>query len=283
MEGAVVETRPSTHMPALLRPSRRPARTAFTLIELLVVVAIFAILAALLAPAISKARSKAHAAVCRSNMRQLAAAMLAYASDNMGYFPWAGGVDRNKPEDWVWGGQPRAMTENQSLWGNPPAGFGHHAEAGSLFPYVVGHKPIRIGGDVDESHTTIYPVYRCPSTGVLGKALRVNYSMNTYIDQKDGASIRGTSIMNVNRPAQKVLLVNEDPRTMHNASFHPGGSADGTGHDGIGFDGELLQVIHNGKINVAFMDGHVKALTSVEVLEMQQGKANKERYFYPWK
>jgi prepilin-type N-terminal cleavage/methylation domain-containing protein/prepilin-type processing-associated H-X9-DG protein len=254
-------------------PGRRGA--GFTLIELLVVITIIAILAALTVPAVSRALEAGRCALCKSNMRQVAMGITMYPADHDGYLPWAGEVDRNEDPDWVWGGQNNTYPDEPRRWGDP--GYGFHSEAGSVYPYISGDQRVERqvfyqGGSPARYERAAknrepHPVYRCPSTGPIGDAMRVNYSMNAHLDRgrtlSRGKKVgpRGVQTTRVDAPVLKLLLLDEDPATNRNGSFYPGGSAS---------RGKF--VTHGGSINVAFIDGHIDMLEHQEVLNIQSGR-----------
>jgi len=79
---------------------RHRACRGFTLIELLVVIAIIAILAAMLLPALSKAKSSARSAKCKSNLHQLGLAVQLYLADSQNVYPFYSSFNLNLPPDY---------------------------------------------------------------------------------------------------------------------------------------------------------------------------------------
>jgi prepilin-type N-terminal cleavage/methylation domain-containing protein/prepilin-type processing-associated H-X9-DG protein len=71
-------------------PARMWGLRGFTLLELLVVIAIIVVLAGLLVPVVGRARAHAHVLKCQANLRDLGAALHAYAAENDGWIYPAG-------------------------------------------------------------------------------------------------------------------------------------------------------------------------------------------------
>jgi prepilin-type N-terminal cleavage/methylation domain-containing protein/prepilin-type processing-associated H-X9-DG protein len=106
------------------------ARPGFTLIELLVVIAIIAILAAMLLPVLAKAKKRAQAVACLSNLRQWGLAEQVYAGDSNDGIP-RDGTDQNETYV-VYGSTTPA---NAGTPNDPSAWF-------NLLPQLVADQPL---------------------------------------------------------------------------------------------------------------------------------------------
>ncbi|MDB6030630.1 MAG: hypothetical protein JWM16_968 [Verrucomicrobiales bacterium] len=253
---------------SFLKFRRDRVHSGFTLVELLVVIAIVAVLAALLLPALNNAKEQGRSALCKNNMRQLTLGILMYADENDFYLPWPGDVNRNLEPDWVWGGQPTINPFNSASWAAPD--FGFRADAGSVYSYATSQPRIPSTDYSKPNLRNTYPLYRCPSTGKLGESLRVNFSMNGWLNpgaitSSSSAPVGERGVMHtaIANPSEKILLMNEDPKTMNNAAFYP--------QNASASDQFLM---HLGRANISFIDGHIYSASRKEVKIMLNSTAH---------
>jgi prepilin-type N-terminal cleavage/methylation domain-containing protein/prepilin-type processing-associated H-X9-DG protein len=217
---------------------RRPSgcRCGFTLVELLVVIGVIALLLAILLPSLNRARESANQVACLSNLRQLGLAFVMYTGDNRGWFPYPAALGETDPktgqpwrsEDWIYWQTPRDRRQSR------------------IASYINGFavKVFTCPSDDPTIHTRkIYP-----------DPYLFSYTMNMAMCSDPNSGTR-TKITGIRRPAEKILLVDEDERSLDDGNFNPyliGSSVEnflGTRHDHHKND------LH-ARGNICFADGH---------------------------
>jgi len=204
-------------------------RRGFTLIELLVVIAIIAILAAILFPVFARAREKARQASCQSNEKQLALSMIMYIQDYDELLPWCcqyrGGrtPDPNNNINPAW--RPYSNTVTALSYN------------GLIDPYVKNRQ-----------------IYECPSS---------RRSVNSYavprmlMESNNGCDGRPQAVLMF--PAEKAMMSESTgPRGICGPNRNTATCQNRFGW-GRNTQADIdAWAIHNGGVNVAYCDGHVK-------------------------
>lgn len=210
------------------------AKRGFTLIELLTTVSILAILLALTIPATQFALASAYRARCQGNLRQIGAALYAYAAENNNCIPSVY-VTSTAPS-WAY-----------SIW----TYAGYSAESYQAYKIGLLRNP-------SESN-----IFRCPGTRAKAVATpkvkdvnpnKYSYGLNCgplYVSGGDNSKLLTTPIplSRVARPTATVMVTE--------CSYSQG--------DWMGYRSYFGMIPHSGGSNVLYYDGHIDYFTYAQM------------------
>ncbi len=235
---------------------------AFTLIELLVVIAIIAILAAILFPVFAQAREKARAITCVSNEKQISLGIAMYVQDYDEYYPqsqYGGGSTNVVQMDWY-----------ALIW--PYVKNGDHAANG-------------------ESWGTS-GIYRCPSFPDPNQGEIYGVHHDLFPDNWNGGTNASNSLAIVDTPADKIILCEKGrnaatwsypyfttwewdwtayigkPQVRDGSEIANKFDCDMQGYNNPAWADCNMhpRYRHTNTTNVAFADGHVKAMAKGSIM-----------------
>lgn len=242
-------------------------RNGFTLIELLVVIAIISILAAILFPVFGQARAKARATSCASNLKQIALAGIMYASDNDGLaLRYATGTAQSGVKNILDEPVPaRGYTEAyywQTQW----------------LPYVKNQQIFFCSDGYTDFRSA--PRYVNTVGGAPIREIWGHYGINYERLAKRRAPWNRETLDGIPNPASTFMVLDSwSGSPAVDGADSParllGCGVAGSGNDvGVGFNlpkGDSRRGDrHQGRVNVAYVDGHVKSIAATQLVQSVQ-------------
>ncbi len=216
----------------------------FTLIELLIVIAIIAILASMLLPALNKAKEKAQAITCTSQMKSWNTAHFLYADTYGGYFMYK--------VNW------------QSSPGSSIYDFWYH-EVGSQIKIDVKKLSTARQG---QKTSLFCPMDKKANSSPTVSAQRVSYGYNGFFLaanylSRGGSYGGGSQISRIRFPSTTLVMCEIG---YHDDMAYQRNDAVCEYPTGASFPGHRPTRRHSGSANCAFADGHVSAVKQTQLL-----------------
>jgi len=238
----------------------RLRKSGFTLIELLVVIAIIAILAAILFPVFAKARETARSASCKSNLRQIGQGWMMYVQD----------YDERTPWNW-WSQVP--CSPNDPIDSSFP--FGNRGGQPIMFrriqPYVKNLAVLICPSDGSPAggDDGVDPNTGCGTTP--GGNTRFSYSSSDEAGGLGNPNLglgMGEGMANIQQPSSMFLVF--DAQRYYGT---PENNIDSFGWMPLdnGINADFVDR-HNGQVNCAFCDGHVKSQKCADMFPCERGE-----------